>query len=519
MNSAGQTDAQAMPGAPGPAVPASMWAIAVLFFLKASVLALFVTPLWDVPDELAHFATISDLASGRGVPRPGSAVVPPEAVRLWNPSLAARPVYNWTAVHPPGYHVLAVPFLWGATALTADPSWQVRGTRLFSALCGAVGLLFFFRVLREAGADRASSLAAAAAVGCLPMYSHMSSGVSHDILCAVAGGVVALFWMRLLRSGAIGDAVGVGLTLAAAGSVKATAVPVAFALLLQLPVHLPGRLPGRLARAAAVSLLAFSTTVAWALWRGKVPDSDVRPAVGPVRPTTPLALFDVMREAPVLDHTFKNFFGLIGWTGTGKGSLDWIQVSGPFLATYLLLAAALLALTAAWIWRGDFGAAKSPGEDRAAAASWFVGALVLAATFGWLVSRPSTAWPKLLLYSLLLSLLSLSALRVWRRRPAPAGAVFSSQFTALVFALAYLFHIARNALASGGMHGTHGRYFFVVLGFLLVGLALPACARLAAPARPWLLTGVVLTLCANEAAFFALRVAPFYRGAAAAWRP
>ncbi|MGH9367314.1 MAG: glycosyltransferase family 39 protein [Thermoanaerobaculia bacterium] len=495
------------------AIPPVMWALALLFFVKAAALALFVTPLWDVPDEVVHFSTVSDLESGRGIPRPGRSVIAPDVVARWNRSLAGEPVFNWAAIHPPGYHALAVPFLRAARAATPDLEGQVRGVRLFSALCGALGLLVFFLVMREAGADPPVSLAAAAAVGFVPMYSHMSSGVSHDILCALLGGVAALFWMRLLRTRSLPDAFAVAVALAAAGAVKATAVPLAIALLALLPVHLEGRPRDRLWRGAAVALVALSTTALWSAWRGKISGSDTGPAQGPAREATPLALLEVVRDSPLLDHTFKNFFGLIGWTGTGKGEVAWLQVSGPFLAVYLLLAALLLVLAAAWVWRRDFGGASS--RDAVAAASWVLAAALLLASFAWLASGPGGAWPKLLLYSLFLALPCLSILRVWRPRRSPESAVFTSQSVLLVFTLAYLAHIARNALETGVLRGTHGRYFFVVLGFLLSAFALPAGQRLAGwRHRNRALAAGLLLLFANEAAFFAARVLPFYRGAA-----
>ncbi len=496
-----------------PAIPATMWALASLFLLKAAALSLFVTPLWDVPDEVVHFSTIADLASGRGVPRPGSSVVAADLVARWNPNLSDVTVFNWAAIHPPGYHALAVPWLWAARAAGADLEEQVRAVRLFSALCGAAGLLVFFLVMRQAGADRPVALAAAAAVGFLPMYSHMSSGVNHDILCALLGGLAALFWMRLLRSHSRRDALAAALAIAAAGAVKATAVPVAVALAILLPVHLEGRRRDRLAAGAMLALVALSTTALWSAWRGAISGSDTSAAEGPARAVTPLALLEILRDSPLLDHTFKNFFGLIGWTGTGRGDVAWLQVSGPFLAVYLALAALLAALAAAWVWRRDFGTPSSAKER--AAASWALAAAVFLGTFLWLVRYPWVAWPKLMLYALLLAVPCLSVLRVWRPRRSPESAIFSSQFAVLLFTLAYLLHIARNALETGALRGTHGRYFFVVLGFLLTAFGLPAAERL----RGWRprnrgLALTVLLLFVNEAAFFAARVLPFYRGVA-----
>ena len=502
---------------PERAIPPAMWALALFFFVKAAALALFVTPLWDVPDEVAHFATISDLASGRGVPIPGKAVVPRELVRLWNRGLAGEPVANWVAVHPPGYHLLAVPVLWAARAATRDVEWQVRATRLLSALCGAVGLLVFFRVMREAGADRAGSLAGAAAVGFVPMYSHMSSGVSHDVLCGVLGGLAALAFLRLTRSRQTTDALLLALTLAAAGAVKATAVPVALALLPLVPVHLEGRWPGRVARTAALLAAALSTTWAWALWQGRLPGSAMPAPPGPARPASVLAMLGVLRDRPILDHTFKNFFGLIGWTGTGKGEVAWLQISGPFLAVYLLLAFLVLLLAAAWVWRRDSD--RSTPRSAAVAVSWGIAVSTFLAVLAWFSPRPA-AWPKLPVYALGLAVPCLAILRVWRRATAPESAVFPSQFAVLVFTAVYLLYALRYSAAAGAIRGTHGRYFFIVIAFLLCGLVFPAIDRLTGGRpRDRLLLFAVLALFANEATFFLSRVLPFYRGGAAAPLP
>jgi hypothetical protein len=499
-----------------------MWAVALLFFLEAGALALFVTPLWDVPDEIVHYATIADLASGRGVPRPGESVVPPDVVARWNRRLAGRPVFNWAAIHPPGYHVLAAPFLLAARAVTPDLEWQIRLTRLFSALCGAAALLVLFLGMREAGADEPAALFAAAGLGLVPMYAHMASGLNHDILCALAGAAVALFWMRFLRTRAFRDALAAALALAAAGTVKATAVPLAAALLVLLPVHLEGPRLRRFTRTAVCAAVALSTTILWAVWRGKVPGTDANPAAaaGVRQAATPSNLLRTLRETPILDHTFKNFFGLIGWTGTGGGEVRWFQISGVFLGIDLAAAALAAALAAVAIAQRDFGSGTRP--DTASRASWLVAAAVVAATLAGLGPGSPTAWPKLAVYALLLGVLALSLPRVWRRRGAPEDAIFTSQFAVAVFAAAYLIHVLRNAVESGELRGTHGRYFYVVLGFLLPAYLLPAADALGArPSRNRVLLAVAAVLLADAAAFFVLRVLPFYfaRGGGAAIVP
>jgi hypothetical protein len=498
-----------------PRVSRAMWAVALLFFLEAGALALFVTPLWDVPDEIVHYATIADIASGRGIPRPGESVVPPEAVARWNPRLAGRPVFNWAAIHPPGYHALAAPFYLAARAATPDFERQIRLTRLFSALCGAAALVVLFLVMREAGADESVALFAAAALGLVPMYAHMASGLNHDILCALAGAAAALFWMRFLRTRSLPHALATALSLAAAGAVKATAVPLALALLVLLPVHLEGSWRRRLARTAALAAVALSTTALWAVWRGKVPGTDANPAVGAPGAATPSNLLRTLRETPLLDHTFKNFFGLIGWTGTGGGEVRWFQISGAYLGVYLAGAALAAALTALWVYRRDFAAAAPP--DAASRASWLLAAAIFVAVLAGLGPGSPTAWPKLAVYAFLLAVLGLAPLRVWRRRGAPEDAVFTSQFAVAAFTAAYLFHVSRNAIETGEVRGTHGRYFFVVLGFLLPAFVLPAAGAVSGrSARNRALLLAALVLVADAAAFFALRVLPFYRGGGAA---
>jgi hypothetical protein len=498
-----------------PRVSRAMWVVALLFFLQAGALALFVTPLWDVPDELVHYATIADIASGRGIPRPGKSVVPPEAVARWNPRLAGQPVFNWAAIHPPGYHALAAPFYLAARAVTPDFERQIRLTRLFSALCGAAALVVLFLVMREAGGDEPVALFAAGALGLVPMYAHMASGLNHDILCALAGAAAALFWMRFLRTRSLRHALATAVSLAAAGAVKATAVPLTLGLLVLLPVHLEGPWRRRLSRAAVLAAVALSTTVLWAVWRGKVPGTDANPAVGAPQAATPSSLLRTLRETPLLDHTFKNFFGLIGWTGTGGGEVRWFQISGAYLGVYLAGAVFAAALTALWVYRRDFDAASPP--DATSRASWLLAAAIFVAVLAGLGPGSLTAWPKLAVYALLLAVLGLAPPRVWRRRGAPENAVFTSQFAVAAFTAAYLFHVLRNAAQTGAVRGTHGRYFFVVLGFLLPAFVLPAAdAVRGRSARNRALLLAALALAADAAAFLAFRVLPFYRGGGAA---
>src|SRR5215468_7355324 len=238
-------------------------ALAAVFFVKAALLGLFVTPLWDVPDESGHYGIVQDIADGKGLPLPGRSKVPENVLRDWMRAAPAEPMDNWAAQHPPLYHVLAAPFLLGARLATSDPWWLFRAPRIFSALCGATALLLFHAAFLAAGADAALAFFSAAGVAFLPTYTHMASGTSHDILVALLAGAAALFWARLVAGGRPADAAWMGVSLGAMGMTKLSALPVAAALIVLSirPLASSGRRRAGLLLSAAV--LAFLPAALW----------------------------------------------------------------------------------------------------------------------------------------------------------------------------------------------------------------------------------------------------------------
>jgi hypothetical protein len=483
----------------------AMAAAALVFFLKAVSLALWVTPLWDVPDETGHYAIVSDLAEGRGLPLPGKSVVSSDVVADWTRGKARDPVGNWVAQHPPLYHLLAAPLLSAARAVTPDPRWRYRAPRLLSAIAGTAGLLFFFLAFREASGDPLLSFVAAAGVGFVPMYSHLASGANHDILLAMASGLAALCWVRFERTGLFSDAMKMAGALSFAGAVKLSAVVLAAALWLLCLPRLSARGGRRLAQAIAIGAVSLSFPLLWTL-RHWCLLGNMR--VHPVsqKPFDLADFFAYLRDQPVVDHTFKNFFGLIGWTGTGGGDLRWFQISGVFLAPYLFLALAGAAGTAVWLWR------RRPGVGRGLAGT--AAALVFGFCFFWLFARADGAEIlKRLVYSLLAAVPVLALPLAFRRRPAGEAIPGGSQFVFLVFSLAYLANSYEAFQIYGQMRATNGRYFFAVLPFLVLAFVFPAASLLRrGPRRDAGLLALLAALFVNETAFFVLKVIPFYRG-------
>ncbi len=485
-----------------------MIAVAILFFAKALVLAFWITPLWDVPDETGHWAIVNDLAQGRGLPLPGKSVVPPDVISDWMRSKPAEsPMLNWVAQHPPLYHLLAAPLLSAARVLTRDRGLLYRAPRLLSVVCGAAALLLFFRAFLEASRDSLLSFATAAGVGFIPMYSHMASGTNHDVFLAFAGGLVALCWVRFERFGLFSDGMKTAAALSLAGAVKLSAVVLAAALWALCLPRLAARGWRLLAQGIAIGATSVSLPALWTLrhwWL--LGDTRVHPiSREPFHVGNFLAY---LREEPVVDHTFKNFFGLIGWTGTGGGSVRWFQISGLFLAPYLLLALAASICAAVWLWK------RQSSHRRARLLAGVATAAAFGFCFLWLYARAEGAEPiKRLLYSALTAVPFLALPLAFGKRDASEAILSGSHFVFLVFSLAYLANSFEAYEIYGQMRATNGRYFFAVLPFLILAFVFPA-ASLIRKGR-WRDVGLLVLLAAlfvNETAFYLVKVIPFYRG-------
>jgi hypothetical protein len=483
-----------------------MRGMALVFLVKAILLALFVTPLWDVPDESGHYAIVADLADGHGLPLPGKSVLPPDVVADWGKGrvLAPEETWNWVAQHPPLYHLLAVPFLGAARAVTTDPHWRYRAPRLLSAISGAAALLLFFAVFWEASGDSIFAFAAASAIGFLPMYSHMSSGTNHDVLLALLCGAAALFWVRLAKTGDFSDGAKMGIALSLAGVTKLSALVVTTALLLLAWRLLASRGGKRVAQWLAIAAISLSLPALWAL-RHWLLLGNAR--LHPISRTSfsLKGLMAYLHDYPVVDHTFKNFVGLIGWTGFGAGNVRWFQIAGPYLALYVAAALAAAGLAAIWFWKTDRSGVRWMGR----------GAAAIAFLFGilWLFAGADGSEPlKRVLYALLLAVPLLALPRLFSREEGADLFPAMSQAVFLLFAVAYLVNSWEGYEIYHAMRATNGRYFFAVLPWIALAFVLPV-VRLFRPGRSRnvALLGILALLFLDETAFFLSRVIPFYR--------
>jgi hypothetical protein len=214
------------------------WLIPALFFLKAALLGLRIVPLWDIPDELGHFAYARDLGSGRGLLPLGVAEIGADIMSdaYEQPTEA---ITNWIVQHPPLYHLLAGAVWKAGTLFTDDSALLFRLPRLVSAFFGALTLFFVFKIIARLGLGAYAALAVAAAFASVPTFAWMSAGTNHDTMIAALSAAAAWQFTEFMLGRQPQHAYASLLLLALAALTKITALvlipPLIVILVLEMP--------------------------------------------------------------------------------------------------------------------------------------------------------------------------------------------------------------------------------------------------------------------------------------------
>ncbi len=238
--------------------------LSLLFAVKVLYLAFCVTPLWGVPDEIGHYAYVQDIATGKGIPILGKAEIGADIMGTLEKIPNPRPAYNWIAQHPPAYYIIAAIPLKIGSYFTNDSDILFRLPRIVSALSGTLLILVLFRTFSVVGLDPGRATALAAAVGFIPMVTHLSSGTTTDITLFLFCALATHFFVRYLMCRNINDAYWCAMWLAIAGGVKMmTPWVLTAAMVAILLLELRGPVKSWLKHAVGISLLAFSTPIIW----------------------------------------------------------------------------------------------------------------------------------------------------------------------------------------------------------------------------------------------------------------
>jgi hypothetical protein len=144
------------------------------------------TPVWQVPDEPAHYNYVRSLAEGRGLPVLERGDYDQAYLnRLTSEGFPAElsiEALEYEDHQPPLYYLLATPIY-----LLSDGA--VLPLRVFSVLLGAGLLIVVFGTVRATVPTRpALALMAAAFVAFIPQHLAMTAGVNNDALAELAVG-------------------------------------------------------------------------------------------------------------------------------------------------------------------------------------------------------------------------------------------------------------------------------------------------------------------------------------------
>jgi 4-amino-4-deoxy-L-arabinose transferase-like glycosyltransferase len=157
------------------------------------------TPVWQVPDEPAHYNYVRSLAEGRGFPVLEKGDYDQAYLRQLTsegfPAELSVESLEYEGHQPPLYYLLATPIYLLSDGATV-------ALRLFSVLLGAGLLVIAFGAVRTIFPTRPElALMAAAFVAFIPQHSAMTAGVNNDVLAEVAVGGTLWALIGYVRAG------------------------------------------------------------------------------------------------------------------------------------------------------------------------------------------------------------------------------------------------------------------------------------------------------------------------------
>jgi len=347
--------------------------------IAASIICLFVllgtlyaarTPLWQVPDEPAHFNYVRHVALFRQLPtlRPGDypADYLEEIKAAHFPPDKSVETIRYESWQPPLYYVLAggVYLITSGLGLHA----QVVALRLLSVLLSAGTLWIIYRQASDLfPQDRLVPLASLAFAATLPMFIAISAGVGNDALAILLASAILWLAVRIVvggwtreRGAAAGVLVGLALLT------KSTIYPIAG--LLAVAVCLGHGTAGRAAprptrqhlqRLGAVLAIALLIGAPWFVrnaavygnwdvmaWQrhGEVVEGQLRTS----ELVSQVGLRGLLQR--FVTTSFRSFWGQFGWMGV---LLDQRVYTALAVWSVMLVAGLAIAARRAWPERHD----------------------------------------------------------------------------------------------------------------------------------------------------------------------
>ena len=168
----------------------------VLYLVLAVQFALG-TPLWQVPDEPAHYNYVRYIAENWALPELKEGDYSHyyfDTAKRYRFVQMDMTRFRYESHQPPLYYMLMAPVHAAATGLGLQPVYTIR---LASAILGLVALLLGYHALRHVFPDDPRiALGATAFAAVLPMHVTMVAAVNNDVLAELMIAAVALQLVR-----------------------------------------------------------------------------------------------------------------------------------------------------------------------------------------------------------------------------------------------------------------------------------------------------------------------------------
>jgi len=517
------------------------WGIVAIFLVKAIILGFWIVPLWDIPDEIGHFAYAREIVS-EGVLPLGQAKIDGDILANLYQKPTYQPENNWIAQHPPTYHILAGSIWKIATCFTDNPEWLFRAPRLASAIFGALTLLFIYKLIKVFHFGEKTSLAVMVIFSSIPMFSWLSSGTNHDTMVAMLGTASTYFFVLFFQNRKIRDAYFSVFLMSLAAATKITGLvvlaPLVGLLLLEIPCCSAQQWFKR-----AVLLISVALTLpgVW-LIRNWIVYGDPFALASRLLPfaekgtflskfcspklelSTPF--FSFLQSQPAIEHFFVNFVGLMGGFGKGLGQSAMFQIQYPFLTLYELTGVFICLLAFTWYLKTivlsfsqkntnnvNFSIIDKVYTHSGRLSTYGIFSVLITAgcvlVFSHaIISSTVASWLIIPLFTLIFAVCFLAISVFVVPIQSKQRQIFYCALMFAFFSTVLFLRIHKGFLSWGVPRATHGRYYYPLLGIFIVGFIVPGLLMLGRFAERIALP-VAIVICFNEAAFYFIKVLPY----------
>jgi len=303
-------------------------AFIIVVYMVVGALYALKTPLWEAPDEPAHYNYIAYLAEKGRFPVLQDGDYPHEYLEeikaaQFPPEMSIAPI-RYEFHQPPLYYLLVAPLYLATKALTL--AQQVVVLRIFSLLPGGALLIVSYLVVKEVFPESEFlPLASVAFIATVPMHIAMSAAINNDTLGELI--LALILWQCLLamRGGLRRErALSLGLLLALALLTKTIIYIPAIASILVAALYLRRREEATLRHLGLILGMGLALSIWWFLRNGLVYGGfDIfgwarHDAIVVGQPTTAEWMARYGAGKVVKDFfviSFKSFWAIFGWMG------------------------------------------------------------------------------------------------------------------------------------------------------------------------------------------------------------